>query len=200
MFTVDLLKGQAVPLKTSTTGIGIVAAGVVVPFIVLIIIVGIFFNNRVVIPIMEHEMVVCAQKMQTLSESVKIQQNFDKEIISINASIPEAAVAVRKFTAWSPIIRTIAENMPGAMVLNKLDGKQSVKSQQGGVAREIEMSVGGTSQASWDEDVKAFRARLLESAALKARLQDITVAQQSGKGGEKDSVSYDLRMIFKDGL
>jgi len=203
-FTIDLLKGQGIPVKTSPQGIAIIAAGITVPFIIVVIMLGIYLNNRVSIPIREHELAVYEQKMQTLSEGVKVQQMFNKDKESINGSAPEVASALRKFTAWSPVIRIIAENMPGAMVLSRLDAKQTVSSQAGtgaaSVAREVEINISGKATGNWDEEVKSFRSRLLESGTLKSRLQDIPVSQQSSKGGEKDSISYDLRMVFKDGM
>ncbi len=203
VFNIDLLKGQGIPLKTSPQAIAIVAAGIVIPFIIVVIMLGIYLNNRVSIPIMEHEMAVYNQKMQTLSDAVNAQQMFYKDRDSINACAPEAVSAVRKFTAWSPVIQAVAENVPGAMVLNSFAGRYSaVKSQQGGdsICREIEMGVSGSAKANWDEEVKAFRGRLLENGVLKSRLQDIPVGQQSSRGGEKDSISYDMRMIFKSGM
>ena len=148
-------------------------------------------------------MAVYNQKMQTLSEGVNTQQMFYKDRDSINACAPEAASAVRKFAAWSPVIQVVAENVPGAMVLNSFAGKYSVvKSQQGGdsVCQEIEMGISGSAKASWDEEVRAFRGRLLENSVLKSRLQDIPIGQQSSKGGEKDSISYDMRLIFRGGM
>ncbi len=203
VFNIDLLKGQGIPLKTSPQAIAIVAAAIVVPFIIIAIMLGVYLNNRVSIPIMEHEMAVYNQKMQTLSEGVNAQKMFYKDRDSISACAPEAASAVRKFAAWSPVIQAVAENVPGAMVLNSFAGKYSVvKSQQGGdfICREIEMGVTGSAKASWDEEVKAFRGRLLENSVLKSRLQDIPVGHQSSKGGEKDSISYDMRMIFKSSM
>lgn len=199
MFKIDLLKGQGVPLKTEPAGIAIIAGGIAVPFITILIMIGICLNNRVVIPIKQHELAQCEQKMQTLFEGVKLQQTFNKERDSINASVPEAALAVRKFAAWSPIIQAVAENMPGAMVLSRFDGKQDV-AQSAAVTREVSMSISGKSLVNWDEEVKGFRNRLLESGNLKSILQDIPIGQQSSKSGEKDSVSYDLRMIFKAGM
>jgi hypothetical protein len=204
VFNIDLLKGQGIPIKTSPHGVAIIAVGIVIPLVVALIMTGIFLKNRVIIPIKEHEVAVYNQKMQTLSEGVKAQQMFDKNRESINASVPETAAAVRKFTAWSPVIRTIAENMPGAMVLSRLDAKQTASAQQGtgtpSVSREVEMSISGKAGGNWDEDVKGFRSRLLESGTLKSRLQDIPVAQQSSKGGQNDAVNYDLRMLFRDGM
>jgi hypothetical protein len=203
-FTIDLLKGRGIPVKTSPQGIAIIAVGIAVPFIIVVIMLGIYLNNRVSIPIMEHEMAVYNQKMQTLSEGVKVQQAFNKDKESINASTPEVASALQKFTAWSPVIRTIAENMPGAMVLSRLDAKQTAAARPGtgaaSVAREVDMNISGNAGGNWDEEVKGFRVRLLESSTLKSRLQDIPVAQQSSKGGEKDAVTYDLRMVFKGGM
>jgi hypothetical protein len=203
VFNIDLLKGRGIPLKTSPRAIAIVAAGIVIPFIIFVMMLGVYLNNRVSIPIMEHEMAVYNQKMQTLSEGVKLQQMFYKDKDSINASVPEAASAVGKFAAWSPVIRAVAENVPSAMVLNNFAGRYSaVKSPQGvdSVCREIEMSVSGSAKANWDEEVKAFRDRLLENSALKSRLQDIPIGHQSSKSGEKDSVSYDMRMVFKSNM
>jgi len=200
MFTIDLLKGQGIPVKTSPQGIAIIATGVAVPFVAALVFIGIYLHNRVVIPIMQNELAVYEQKMQTLSEGVKLQQMFNKEKDSINGCIPEVASAVRKFTTWSPVIRTIAENMPAVMILNQLNVKQTVDSQAGGVVREVNMNISGNAAGNWDEEVKSFRNRLLESSVLKSKLQDVSVAQQSSRGGEKDVTSYELRMIFKGAM
>jgi len=203
VFNIDLLKGQGIPLKTRPVVLAITAGAIAVPLIVAMLMVWSYFYNRVAIPIKEHEIAAYEKKMQTLSDAVKAQQMFYKDRDSINAAVPEAAVAVRKFTAWSPVIQVVAENVPGAMVLNSFAGKYSVvKSQQGGdsICREIEMGVSGSAKANWDEEVKAFRGRLLENSVLKSRLQDIPVGQQSSRGGEKDSISYDMRMIFKSDM
>ncbi len=203
-FAIDLLKGRGIPVKTSPQGITIIAAGIAVPFIIVVIMFSIYLNNRVAIPIMERELAVYNQKMQTLSEGVRAQQMFYKDRDSINASAPEVASAVLRFTAWSPVVQAIAENVPGAMVLSRLDAKQSANSQPGtgaaSAAREVGMSISGKAAGNWDEEVKGFRDRLLESSTLKSRLQDIPVSQQSSKGGEKDAVTYDLRMVFKGGM
>ena len=204
MFKVDLLKGQGIPLKTRPTDIAIIAAGIAVPFIIAMVLTGIYLNTRVIIPVKQRELEVYEQKMKTFSEAVRIQQMFYRDRDSINASVPETASAVRKFIAWSPIIQAVAENMPGAMVLSRLEGKQAASQSPGvgagPVPREVELSVSGRSLIRWDEEVKGFRNRLLESSTLKTRLQDVTVAQQSSKSGEKESVSYDLKMMLKADL
>ncbi len=213
MFTVDLLKGQGIPLKNRPEGLAMVAVGAVVPVIIAISMLWSYFYNRAVIPIWEHEFVVCNDKIKTLSEGVKIQQAFYNEKDSINKAVPQAAIAVRKFTQWSPIIRVIAENMPGAMVLSQFEGKQSTGTSQeaansdsktGGAAvsvkREIGINISGSAKASWDEEVKSFRNRLLSSDILKSRVEDISVPQQSSRGGEKESTSYEMRVIFKSGM
>ena len=161
-----------------------------------------YFYNKVTIPIAESEIITYEKRMETFSDAVKAQRNFDKERYSINAAIPEAAGAVQKFTAWSPIIQVIAENMPGPMVLGNLEGKQgTLKTQKDGkektlATREVGISVSGKSNIKWDEEVKSFRSRLLQNGILKNKLMDIPVSQQSSKGGDKEGVTYQLRMIL----
>ncbi len=46
MFTIDLLKGQGVPMKSSPVGIAIAAVTVVVPLIVAIVMFGFYLSDK----------------------------------------------------------------------------------------------------------------------------------------------------------
>ena len=45
MFTIDLLKGQGIPIKSRPTGIAISAAAVAVPVIIAIVMLGFYLRN-----------------------------------------------------------------------------------------------------------------------------------------------------------
>jgi hypothetical protein len=215
MFTIDLLKGQGVPLKHRPEGLAIMAVGAAVPVLILIFMVWSFFYNRIACPILKHELAVYEEKIQDLSDVVRTQQMFQKEKVSINGSIPEVSIALRKYAQWSPIVRAVAENMPAPMVLTNFEGKQSIVKAQVPinpdskkmveaevVQREVKMQISGSTQSNCDEEIKSFRDRLRSCEALRNRIQDISVSQQPGRTGDKDKdyVSYEMRLIFKGGM
>ena len=51
MFTIDLLKGQGIPIKSRPEGIVIAAVTLAVPIIIAVIIFSFYLNNSIVISI-----------------------------------------------------------------------------------------------------------------------------------------------------
>jgi Tfp pilus assembly protein PilN len=213
MFTIDLLKGQGIPIKSGPWGLVIAAMAFAVPVLVAMVMLGFYLVDRIVISEKKQAIVNYERYINKLSDAVKLQESFEKEKNNINSCLSEALSSAGKHTQWSPILATVVENMPDSMVLTKLEVKQRSANKKvpqkddpnkmidvGVPASTLQMSVSGRSQANNDKAVKDFKDRLRLSALLAPKLEDIIVSQKSDTFEGQDVVSYEIDCIFKPEL
>lgn len=213
MFTIDLLKGQGIPIRSGPWGLVIAAMAFAVPIFVAIVMLGFYLGDRIVISTKKQAIVNYEGYINKLSDAVKLQESFEKEKNNINSCLSEALSSAGKHTQWSPILATVVENMPDSMVLTRIEVKQRSANKKvpqkddpnkmidvGVPASTLQMSVSGRSQANNDKAVKDFKDRLRLSALLAPKLEDIIVSQKSDTFEGQDVVSYEIDCIFKPEL
>ena len=213
MFTIDLLKGQGIPIKSGPEGIAIAAITFAVPILVAMVMLGFYLSDRIVIKVAKQEIVNYEKYIDKLSDAVELQKSFEKEKNNINGCLSEALSSIGKHTQWSPILATVVGNMPDSMVLTKLEVKQrsaKIKVPKKDdpkkmidisvPVRTLQMSVSGRPQANNDKAVKDFMDRLRSSALLAPKLEDIRVSQKSDTLEGQNVVSYEIDCIFKPEL
>lgn len=213
MFTIDLLKGEGIPLKSRPEGIAIGALAFGVPIIVGIAMFGFYLSNSVVMSIQRQDITKYTEKTNKLSEAIKLQESLEKEKAAIGSSLAEVASSISRHTQWSPVLATLVRNMPNSMVLTKLEVKQrpvkkQIRSKEDPnkkvtisiPARTLQMNVSLSRQIDYDKAVKDFRDRLFYSSFLAPKLENIRVSQGFDTLEGQDVVSYTLDCIFKPGL
>ncbi len=213
MFQIDLLKGQGIPIKRRPWGVAIVTLTVALPIFVAMVMLGFYLGDRIVISVKKQEIIKHEKYINTLSDAVKLQKSFEDEKNSINNCLSEVSSSIGQHTQWSPILATVAENMPDAMVLTRLEVKQrsaKVKVPKKDdpkkmidisvPARTLQMSVCGRPQANNDKAVKEFMERLRYSALLAPKLEEIRVSQKSDTLEGQNVVSYEIDCVFKPKL
>jgi hypothetical protein len=213
MFTIDLLKGQGIPIKSRPCGAAIAAMAFAVPILVAMVMLGFYLGDRIVISAKKQEIVNYEGYINKLSDAVKLQESFEKEKNNINSCLSEALSSAGKHTQWSPILTTVVENMPDSMVLTRLEVKQRSVNKKVPKKEDpnkmadvsvpvstLQMSVSGRPQADNDKAVKDFKDRLRLSALLAPKLEDIVVSQKSDTFEGQDVVSYEIDCIFKPEL
>lgn len=213
MFTIDLLKGQGIPAKAGPEGIlfGVLASAV--PLILGLAMFGFYISDKIVTSVMEKEIANYEASMSRLSEAAELQKSYEKEKDAIERCLSEVASSIGNHCQWSPVLATLAENMPDSMVLTKLEVKQSSVKKKvprkddpkkmvdvSVPVRTMHMSLCGTSEDNYDQEVRDFRNRLRFSELLVSRLQDIRVAQGVDKLDGRAVVSYEIDCIFKPEL
>ena len=213
MFTIDLLKGQGIPIKTGSWGVIIAAATFAVPIFVAIVMLGFYLGDRIVIAEKKQAIINYEGYISKLSDAVKLQESFEKEKNNINGCLSEALSSADKHTQWSPILVTVVESMPDSMVLTRLGVTQRSVNKKvpqkddpnkmvdvGVSANTLQMSVSGRSQSNNDKAVKDFKDRLRLSALLAPKIEDIIVSQKSDTFDGQDVVSYEIDCVFKPEL
>ena len=213
MFTIDLLKGQGIPIKSGPEGIAIAAATFAVPIIIAIVMVGFYISNGIVMSIQKQEIVNYETHINTMSDAVELQKSCEQEKNIINSCLSEASFAAGRYIQWSPVLATLVKNMPDSVVLTKLEIKQrSVKRKIPAKddpkkmtdisvpVRTLLMKVSGSPQSNCDKAVRDFQDRLRFSTMLGPKLEDIRVSQGFDTLGGQSVVSYGIDCIFKPEL
>jgi Tfp pilus assembly protein PilN len=213
MFTVDLLKGQGLPMKSRPTGIVIIAVAVAAPIIIAMVMLGFYLRNKIIISVQKQEIARWETEIDKLSEFVKLQESFEKDRTVYSTCLTEVKSAIGRFAQWSPVLTTVVENMPHSVTLSALEAKQrSIRKKVPQKddpektididvpVRTLRLSVCASPQAHSDEVVRNFQASLRSSAFLGPKLENITVSQESSKLEGQDIVIYQIDCVFKPGL
>jgi hypothetical protein len=213
MFTIDLLKGQGIPMKRKPWGAAIAAMAFAVPILVAMGMFGFYLSDKIIIKVTKQEIINYENNIETLSDAVELQKSFEAEKNNINNCLSEALSSISKHSQWSPVLATVVENMPDSMVLTKLEVKQ--RSVRKKVPKKedpnkmtdvsvpvstLQMSVSGRPQANNDKAVKDFKDCLRLSALLGPKIEDIIVSQKTDTFEDQEVVSYDIDCIFKPEL
>lgn len=210
MFTIDLLKGQGIPMKRKPWGVAIAAMAFTIPILVAMAMFGFYLSNRIVIRVAKQEIVSYEKNIETLSGAMQMQKSLEAEKNNINNCLSEALSSIGRHTQWSSILAAVVENMPDSVVLTKLETRQRSVSKKvrqkddpnkmGEVivpANTLQMSVNGRPQANNDKVVKDFKDRLRLSSLLATKLEDIVISQKVDTFEGQEVVSYDIDCIFK---
>jgi len=212
-FTIDLLKGQGLPLKSKPGGIAIVTVTAAIPITIAMGMFSLYLHNKIVLSVNEHEIVRCQAEIGKLSEAVELQQTLGQEKLIYSSCLSEVKSSISRHTQWSPVLMTVIENMPDSVVLTSLEVKHdSVKRKVPKkddpkkmieidvLARTLKLNVSGGPQGKCDEAVRDFRDRLRSSALLGPRLEKIRVSQKAETVAGQNVVSYEINCIFKPEL
>lgn len=213
MFTIDLLKGKGIPIKSKPQGIAIIAVGVAVPIIILITMFSFYMKNRIVISIQKQGIINYKNKISTLADVVQLQRAYENQKEIITNSLSEVQTVIGGYAQWSPILVEMVRNMPDVVVLTKLEVKQrSVRKKVPHKdnpekiidvtvpVNELQMTVRANPGTNCDVAVRDFRDRLRLSSVLNPKIEDIRVSQGFDNLDGQKVVSYQIDCILKTQL
>jgi len=213
MFTIDLLKGQCIPIKSRPESVAVAAATFAVPVIIAMVMFGFYLSNGVIISVQKQRIVNYEANIDKLSDATELQKSFEQEKEAIGSCLSEVSSAIGRHTQWSPILVTMVKNMPDSMVLTRLEVKEHSirkkvpkRNDPGKMVdisvpvRTLQMSISGSSQYDCDRAVRDFRNSLRSSSSLGPKLEDIRVSQKSDTLEGQIVVSYEIDCIFKPEL
>jgi hypothetical protein len=206
MFTIDLLKGRGLPVKSKPQGILVAVATFTVPLIVGMVMFGFYASDKIVTSVRQQEIANYQASIDRLSEAAEVQKSFEQERNLINGCLSEVGSSIGSHGQWSGVLVTLVENMPDS----KLEVKQSSIKKKvpqkddpkkmvdiSVPVRTLHMSVCGSWEEDYDEEIRDFRNRLRFSERLASKLEDIRVAQGVEKLEDRDVVSYEIDCVFK---
>lgn len=213
MHTIDLLRGQGVPAKTTFGSVAIVMVTVAVPFIVAVGLLDRYLRIETVLEIRSQAIAKEQATVDKLADAVKLKQSKEKEQGIINIRLSEVSSCIGGYVQWSPVLETVVRNMPNQMFMSALTAdsvrvkEQVFKDNDPNrpvnvtvTKRTLALGLRGIQQGgNYERIVRDYRDRLKSSALLETKLEDIVVSQKSGDIGDDKTVSWMMNLIFKSG-
>jgi hypothetical protein len=213
LFTIDLLKGRGIPPRSGPVGLTIAVITVLVPLIIAITLYGLHRNNKIVTEVQKKEILKLQEKTAKLSDAVTVQKTLEKEKVLYKTCLEEVKASIDKFYQWSPVLVTLAEEMPDSVVLTDLQVehksvlKEIPKKNNPDRMTTVDVAVtkliiwiNNQGQGDYDEQVKDFRDRLYASDSLGSKIDQITFSRDAENNNGTELVSYRIECSFKSEL
>jgi Tfp pilus assembly protein PilN len=210
MFTIDLLKGQGIPIKSRPEGVAIGVIAISVPLTVAILLFSLYLRNTIIISIQRQGIENYQAQIDKLAGAVKQYKSLEAEKQLYKSYLSEVKSSIVRHTQWSPILATLVETMPRPVVLTKLEVKQrharrKVPKKDDPDAtidisvpvRSLHINVAANIESDSYEVVRDYRNSLLNAKPLEAKLENISVAQETGKLGGTEVISYEINCAFR---
>ena len=212
MHTIDLLKGQGIPAKTTLGGVAMLIVMVVVPILAAAGMVDRYMQNKTDIEIKQQTITTEEATIKEFADAVKFKESLERQQIAINSKSSEVSSSLGNYIQWSPVLETLAKHMPPKMVMSSLvaastSQRQQVESEKDPgqkvnvtiTRRTLVLDISGSEQLDYGSLVKTYASRLKSSPELGPKLENIAFSQKPGSTGDLKTVSYTMNLMFKSG-
>lgn len=209
MFTIDLLKGQGIPIKTMPGGMILTATAFFVPALFAVGIIGNYLHGSIILSSQRKRLSNYEAKIVQLTTGLKTKQLLHQEANSVSLFLQETADCLERQMQWSPILEFLARNISESLVLEQLDvtttsvakvvpkrGEPDRKVTITLPKRTLSMVLFGIKQAGSDDAVLELQRRLRTSAAFGNKIEDVRILSQRAEK-KKSGIYYELHCVFK---
>ncbi|TKJ38202.1 MAG: hypothetical protein CEE38_05435 [Planctomycetes bacterium B3_Pla] len=210
MHTIDLLRGEGVPPKTTLGSVLIVVVIAAVPVLAAAAMADRYLQNRETIAIQQKAITTDKATIEELADIVALQKLVEQTQSVTNTRLSEVASCLGGYVQWSPVLVTLVENMPAEMIMSKLSAESTVERirvpKKDNPNQEIDVSVtkrtlvldiSGSQPGNYETIVRDYRTRLKSSELLGPKLEEITASKKPGGSGDDKTVSWTMNLIFK---
>ncbi|MFC1604101.1 hypothetical protein ACFL5F_03650 [Planctomycetota bacterium] len=212
MHTIDLLRGQGIPAKTTLGSAAMIVVIVAIPILAAAWMVDRYMQIDTDIGIKKQTIKTEQETIEKFADAVKFKETLEKEQSAVHSELSEVSSCLGKYIQWSPVLETLANYMPAKMVMDGLKAESSIVRQQ--VASEkdpkrkvnvtvskrtLVLDISGSALRDYGSEVENYASRLKSSLALKEKLENIEFSQKPGNAGDINTVSYTMNLIFKSG-
>ncbi len=210
MHTIDLLKGQGIPARTTFAGTVIIAVTVIVPILVFAVMLDSYLQDRLDIDNMKREIARFQIKIEEFAPQVKLHSSSLNQKALLTNQLSEVSRCVDTFIQWSPLLITVAQKLPGRLILNSLstqsrytrlatpEEKDKDKPVEIPVPeRTMLLETSGRETGNYDIEAKDYLGSLKQSESIAERSshEDFTFAP--GGAGNQQTIVYKMNFIFK---
>lgn len=120
MHTIDLLKGQALPPKTTLGSLVFTALLFVVPLLVGAVVLGMYAINKTNIDVQNGQIERLEKQIADAQPNTLEMSELEKSKKLCAARLGEVSKCVDTYLQWTPVLIALAENMPEKMIMDSL--------------------------------------------------------------------------------
>jgi Tfp pilus assembly protein PilN len=209
-YTIDLLQGEGVPIRSRPGGIAFACLLVVVPSLAGVAGLNMYLDGRVVLAIQKQQVSRLTEATEALAAAVRKKEKLLEEKAEAAKVLSEVQTVLAGRMQWSPILAWVAENLSDTLVLTKLEVRQNTvrvkvpaKNDPGMKINvsvpmpELRLSVYGKGRESSSEAVRRLQENLRSSTVLGPRLDTITVSQSTTTLDGQEVAQYELNCLLQ---
>lgn len=204
MHTIDLLKGEGVPAKTTLGSVFFVAVVAAVPIIVAAVMLSIYLLNNVKIDMGQGFIDKSEQAINESEPEVKKTMALEQERDFLAIRLKEVSRCVDTFVQWTPILIAMSEEMPEEMVMDNLQatstsgrvaaGRKDNDPNKPAVIpmpkRTLVFDIHGSEQGSYSTIAQTYQDNLQLSAAFDTKFKAQPYRMENTGTGENRIETY----------
>jgi len=207
MHTIDLLRGQGIPAKTTLGSVIMIMVIIAVPILAVAGMVDRYLQNKTEIEIKQQGIVKEQATIEKYADAVQFKDSLLNHQNSMRSKLSEVSSCLGRYIQWSPVLKTLAENMPRGMIVNALKADSTIERQRvagekdpkSTVRRTLAIDISGTERRDYNDEIENYSKRLRSSSGLGSKLEKIEFSQKPGGSGDINTVSYTMNLVFKSG-
>jgi hypothetical protein len=212
MYTVDLLKGEGIPIPSRPGGIAMACLIVVLPLLLGLGLISYYMDGQVIVSIEKQQLSRLEATANNLAEALKKKESLEQQKTLAIGRLSDIKSALAGYTQWSNTLGAVVENLSDTLVLTRLEARQDsvrrkVPAQDDPTrkidvsvpVRTLKLSVAGRQAATALDAVQSLQASLRSSPAIGPMLDTITVSQNTAILDSQEAVFYELECVFKAG-
>ncbi|HBG28255.1 MAG: hypothetical protein A2Y10_09690 [Planctomycetes bacterium GWF2_41_51] len=210
MITIDLLKGRGFTTTNITQNVTALIIAATVPAVLAIVMIFFLVHLKITSAIQKKRIANYQTRIEQSSQILAFRRNFENETGTINNCLSDVAVSINKYLQWSQVIESVVNNIPGTMILTKLEAQQKplkIKNASdenskktttlNAVVRTLTITVNGDWGIDYDKDVQKFKNMLNSSPNIGPYLSKIKISRKSQELDQKETSSYEIECTFK---
>jgi Tfp pilus assembly protein PilN len=191
MFTIDLLKGNGIPLRSSPRRAALRTIPFLLPIILTLgLVVEIFYNRTLLITGQDNLQRMQAQ-ITKARQDVTAYEHMLRTIQDTRNRLREVARVLNRHTQWSDVLTTLAGELPQDIAIGELDLKRSATRKKASdknnpekvvtciqVRRVLEITLYGPPSGRTDQVVEQYLDRLSVSPVVAPMIESIRIASR----------------------
>ena len=209
-YTIDLLKGEGLPIRSRPGGIAFACLVVVLPLLTAFGAVSVYLDSDIVITIQKQQASRLATAIEALSSAVRKREALEGEKTEATRVLSDVKATLGGHSQWSPILASLVESLSDALLLTKLEARRDTvrikvpapddptrKVETSVPVRALKICVCGKDKESSAEAVRRVQENLRSAPAIGPMLDTVTVSQDAATVDGQEAVLYELNCVFK---
>lgn len=209
MLSIDLLKGQGIPMKSRPGGAALLAISIAVPLIVTMTLLGNYVRGSIILSTHKRTLKNVNIKLAKLSLEVKYDESDKAEINEIKECFKEVHDILQQNIQWSPIMEIIAKKLPETLVISELvvetEKIRKMVPRRDDPTKKISVMIPKNTLKiklmgiveSNSRSVLKFKQRLEASAVLKRKIENIRIISHETSDKNENIMFYEIACVFK---
>jgi len=210
-YTIDLLKGEGIPIPCRPGGIAMACLIVVLPLLLGLGMTSYYMDGEVIVSIEKQQLGKLEAATNNLAAALQKKESLERQKAQAIGRLSDIKAAIEGYTQWTPALGAVVDNLSDVLILTRLEARlDSVRRKvpsKDDPARKVEVSVpvrtlklcvAGRQAATSLDAVQNLQESLRSSPAIGPILDTITVSQNAAILGNQQAVLYELECVFKD--